>query len=234
MQRFGVFTRAHTTTAATQRFGVSARSRGLPSLPIHSSSWRQLSSFSSGPEHDDYWTAAKTEAQATPAYQQAASGDRWAQPGGPSPGTIPMGEAYKPSSSSNAPSSKSYHQSSNTSNSDSGEFLPPPPAFDMQSSTHLSPVKQADVRSFKGNTLVDIRQYFRGAQGQAFPTKKGIALTIPQWRRLQEAMPDIDKEIVALEKREGSVAAIDAHLRELAKQPFSFEVGDEEPDTQAP
>ncbi|CAM9430751.1 unnamed protein product [Ectocarpus sp. 12 AP-2014] len=230
-----------------QRFGVSARRRGFPSLLIPSSSSKKLSSFSSGPEHDDYWTAAKTEAQATPAYQQAAAnptapihstptaGDRWAQPGGPSPGTMPMGEAYKPSSSSNmygGRSSSSFGRSSNTFNSDSGDFVPPPPTFDMQSSTHLSPVRQADVRSFKGRPLVDIRQYFRGAEGQAVPTKKGIALTIPQWRRLQEAMADIDKEIFALEEQQRSLAAVDAHLLELAEQPF--EVGDEGPDKQAP
>ncbi|CBJ26569.1 conserved unknown protein [Ectocarpus siliculosus] len=102
----------------------------------------------------------------------------------------------------------------------------------MQSSMHLSPVRQADVRLFKGRPLVDIRQYFRGAEGQAAPTKKGIALTIPQWRRLQEAMADIDKEIFALEEQQRSLAAVDAHLLELAEQPF--EVGDEEPDKQAP
>ncbi|CAM9370438.1 unnamed protein product [Ectocarpus sp. 13 AM-2016] len=231
-----------------QRFGVSARRRGFQSLLIPSSSSRKLSSFSSGPEHDDYWTAAKTEAQATPAYQQAAAhataptpstptatGGRWAQPGGPSPVTMPMGEAYKPSSSSNmygGRSSTSFGRSSNTFNSDSGDFVPPPPTFDMQSSTHLSPVRQADVRSFKGRPLVDIRQYFRGAEGQAVPTKKGIALTIPQWRRLQEAMADIDKEIFALEEQQRSLAAVDAHLLELAEQPF--EVGDEGPDKQAP
>lgn len=57
---------------------------------------------------------------------------------------------------------------------------------------HLSRGKQVTVSSFNGRMLVDIRQYFKNLEGATLPTKKGISLTIPQWRRLREAMDEID------------------------------------------
>lgn len=68
---------------------------------------------------------------------------------------------------------------------------------------HLSPVKQVDVRSFMGRTLVDIRQYYTSPAGMALPSKKGISLTVAQWRRLQAAMGEIDGKVQAMEQQNG-------------------------------
>lgn len=196
-----------------QRLGWAARCCGRRNL-THTLS--RFSSSSTGSEHDDFWTAAQTEATTTPAYQQAtqasrdtpspsADGDQWAVPGGFGAGRMPMGEAYGPSSTSghgNNSGSPPFNPSTNT--SDQREIYVRDPAFDMLKSTHLSPVKQAEVRNFKGKILVDIRQFFKGDDGHTIlPTKKGIALTIPQWRRLQAAMGDIDGKIQEMEQHGG-------------------------------
>lgn len=197
-----------------QRLGLSARNRGYRNL-VHSltGSPVRFSSFS-GHDHDDFWTAAKTaQAQTTPANQQAAApsindGDQWATPGGYGPGRMPMGQAYGPPPTSSDGNRGPYDTQDASNKADSFEYVPPPPTFDMQSPKHLSPIKQIDVRSFKGQTLVDIRQYFRGDDGIAMPSKKGIALTIPQWRRLQQAMSDID---IKLREMEQSADQTDLH-----------------------
>lgn len=193
-----------------QRIVPSARNHSCRNL-VHSlaGSSRQLSTFS-GPDHDDFWTAAKTEAQTTPAYQQATAtvpsttfdghDNQLVTPGGYSPGRVPMGQAYGPSpSSSSYGNSRPYNTHDATNTASSYEYVQPQPTFDMQSSFHLSPIKQVDVRSFKGKTLVDIRQYYKGPDGITMPSKKGIALTIPQWRRLQEAIGDIDNKLREVE-----------------------------------
>ncbi|CAM9513276.1 unnamed protein product [Scytosiphon promiscuus] len=195
------------------RLGLSVRR--CRNFKIHSSCGR-CSSFSSGPEHDDYWAAAKTEAQTTPAYQQAtaaaaganpppaAGGDLWATPGNYTASRMPMGDAYGPSSSSAVPEDRSMRPSPGMSTSNA-QFNrdPPPPAFDMESSMHLSPFKQVDVRPFMGQTLVDIRQYYQSPGGASLPLKKGISLTVAQWRRLQAAMGEIDAKVQAMEQQRG-------------------------------
>lgn len=115
-----------------------------------------------------------------------------------------MGEAYGPSSTSgdgNNSAPPPFAPSSSTSNP--RDSYMPSPVFDMLDAMHLSPVRQADVGTFKGTTLVKIRQYFKGPGDAILPTKKGISLTIPQWRRLQEAMGDIDNKIRLIEQHSG-------------------------------
>ena len=45
------------------------------------------------------------------------------------------------------------------------------------------------------DTYVDISQYFINDQNECYPTKKGIMLTIEQYKRLNEVIPEIDQEI---------------------------------------
>lgn len=114
-----------------------------------------------------------------------------------------MGDAYGPSSSSRAHESRSMRSSPDTNSFNTELNRERPPAFDMESPMHLSPFKQVDVRPFMGQTLVDIRQYYTSPGGATLPSKKGISLTLPQWRRLQAAMREIEGEIEATERNLG-------------------------------
>lgn len=194
-----------------QRLGWSAKRCGRRNL-THTLS--RLSSSSTGSEHDDFWTEAQTEAKTTPAYQQAArassdtpsrfvDGDQWAAPGNFGPGRMPMGQAYGPSTSGDRNNSGPPPFTPSTNTLDPHQRHLPEPPFDMLSSMHLSPVKQVDVRTFKGTVLVDIRQYFKNDDGRISATKKGAALTVPQWRRLQAAMGDIDSKLREIEQSGG-------------------------------
>ncbi|XP_035667172.1 activated RNA polymerase II transcriptional coactivator p15-like isoform X2 [Branchiostoma floridae] len=62
----------------------------------------------------------------------------------------------------------------------------------------LSNKRYVSVREFKGKCLIDIREYY-DAGGELKPGKKGISLTTDQWRRLKEAVDDIDEKIADLD-----------------------------------
>lgn len=161
-------------------------------------STRRLSS------HDDFWTSTKSEAESTPAYDNATraapyaappsggDGTGLATPGvvGPMPQQMPAGEAYRPPNQSDGLRMTRSK---------------PLATFDMQSPMHLSPVRQIDVRSFRGMTLVDIRQYYRAEDGAIVPTKKGISLTLEQWKALKGAIDDVDRVIGTQESRRDTV-----------------------------
>ncbi|KIM91823.1 hypothetical protein PILCRDRAFT_809789 [Piloderma croceum F 1598] len=55
----------------------------------------------------------------------------------------------------------------------------------------LGKKKRATVRTFKGITLLDIREFY-GADGDEKPGKKGISLTIDQWDALKHSTSAID------------------------------------------
>ncbi|KAL3135856.1 hypothetical protein ABBQ32_007412 [Trebouxia sp. C0010 RCD-2024] len=55
----------------------------------------------------------------------------------------------------------------------------------------LSQKHQATVKMFKGKTQVDLREYYE-KDGELLPGKKGIALDLPQWEKLVEAVSVIN------------------------------------------
>ncbi|KAF9049776.1 transcriptional Coactivator p15-domain-containing protein [Panaeolus papilionaceus] len=63
----------------------------------------------------------------------------------------------------------------------------------------LGKKKRAVVRSFKGMALLDIREYY-GAEGEEKPGKKGISLSLDQWKELKDASETIDKLFSQLKK----------------------------------
>ena len=60
----------------------------------------------------------------------------------------------------------------------------------------LGKMKYAMVRSFKGTTYVDIREYYidRGS-GALKPGKKGISLTVEQFKQLKGVMGELEEKI---------------------------------------
>ncbi|KAI0318270.1 transcriptional Coactivator p15-domain-containing protein [Amylostereum chailletii] len=61
----------------------------------------------------------------------------------------------------------------------------------------LGKKKRATVRAFKGATLIDIREFY-GEDGDEKPGKKGISLSVDQWKTLMEARPAIDRLITRM------------------------------------
>ena len=63
-----------------------------------------------------------------------------------------------------------------------------------------SSLRRVTVRKYRNSTLVDIREYYRDAEsGEERPGKKGISLTVKQFRALQTALPEVDKEVQRLQ-----------------------------------
>ncbi|KAJ7497324.1 transcriptional Coactivator p15-domain-containing protein [Mycena latifolia] len=61
--------------------------------------------------------------------------------------------------------------------------------------------KRATVRSFKGTTLLDIREFYTDkASGEAKPGKKGISLGVDQWEELKRVAPKLDQLIADIKK----------------------------------
>jgi hypothetical protein len=63
----------------------------------------------------------------------------------------------------------------------------------------LGKKKRATVREFKGTALLDIREFY-GTDGEEKPGKKGISLTLEQWRALSESASEIDQLFSAQKK----------------------------------
>ena len=51
------------------------------------------------------------------------------------------------------------------------------------------------VNEWQGATQIHIRNYFKSDSGQLIPTKKGIALTIEEWKALKACVDHIDAMI---------------------------------------
>lgn len=53
--------------------------------------------------------------------------------------------------------------------------------------------RQVKVRDFKGKYYVDIREMYYDKDGDLKPGKKGICLTMQQWRKFMDVVEDVDK-----------------------------------------
>lgn len=59
----------------------------------------------------------------------------------------------------------------------------------------LSQTRKVVVKEWKGQILVDIREYYTSKDGQLMPSKKGISLTLEQWELLREHADGVDRAL---------------------------------------
>jgi len=64
----------------------------------------------------------------------------------------------------------------------------------------LGKKRRVTVREFKGQTLIDIREFY-GDDGEERPGKKGISLTVEQWHTLKGCLEQIDSLVADLKPR---------------------------------
>jgi len=60
----------------------------------------------------------------------------------------------------------------------------------------LSKTRRVTIRSWKGSKLIDIREYWsetKDGDSELKPGKKGISLTVEQWKALMEVAPQINE-----------------------------------------
>ena len=72
---------------------------------------------------------------------------------------------------------------------------------DEETKLQLSRNRYTEVTQYRGKTLVSIREFFTDELGNLKPTKKGISLTVEQWRALQKHMQEIDSMIEMFETK---------------------------------
>ncbi|XP_019190123.1 PREDICTED: RNA polymerase II transcriptional coactivator KIWI-like [Ipomoea nil] len=60
----------------------------------------------------------------------------------------------------------------------------------------ISKNRRVAVRNCKGKVVVDIREFYV-EDGKQMPGKKGISLTLDQWKLLREHEGEIDKAVAA-------------------------------------
>ncbi|XP_024888442.1 activated RNA polymerase II transcriptional coactivator p15 [Temnothorax curvispinosus] len=68
-----------------------------------------------------------------------------------------------------------------------------PKTDDEDSIWDLGNNRQVNVRNFKGKYYVDIREMYYDKDGDLKPGKKGICLTMQQWRKLMDVVEEVDK-----------------------------------------
>lgn len=60
----------------------------------------------------------------------------------------------------------------------------------------ISDNRYVEVSKFRGKTYVSIREYYQDSSGQQKPSKKGISLTVDQWKKLVESTEKINDTIL--------------------------------------
>ncbi|CAK7264671.1 hypothetical protein SEPCBS57363_001201 [Sporothrix epigloea] len=76
---------------------------------------------------------------------------------------------------------------------DSGSAVAPPRGKDQEGNAYweLSKMRRIGIAQFRNTTLINIREYYESA-GQMRPGKKGISLSLDQYKALVQAIPDIN------------------------------------------
>jgi len=71
----------------------------------------------------------------------------------------------------------------------------PEESDEEETSWEIGKKRKVSINNFKGKVLIDIREYYEDSEGNEKPGKKGISLSVDQWKKLKEIMPKVDKAI---------------------------------------
>ena len=63
----------------------------------------------------------------------------------------------------------------------------------------LSNNRFISVSSFRGRLKVDIREYYVNDKGERLPGKKGISLSLDEWKKLKDYVDDVDGALKKLD-----------------------------------
>jgi hypothetical protein len=102
------------------------------------------------------------------------------------------GKLAKKTSGSDVAASKAKAKKSGSSSSSSV----PPKGQDQEGNVYweLSKMRRIGIAHFRSTTLINIREYYESG-GQMRPGKKGISLSLDQYKALVRAIPDINAEL---------------------------------------
>ncbi|KAK3941217.1 transcriptional Coactivator p15-domain-containing protein [Diplogelasinospora grovesii] len=89
----------------------------------------------------------------------------------------------------------------------------------------IGKLRRVGPSSFKGNTYINIREYYETADGEAKPGKKGISLSLEQYQNLLKIIPELNKDL-----RNQGIVVEDPDAAETA----GFEVKDTKEKKKAP
>jgi len=56
-------------------------------------------------------------------------------------------------------------------------------------------MRYVGVSEFRGKKLISIREYYTTDDGEMRPGKKGISLTVDQWKKFKTVIKDVDADL---------------------------------------
>lgn len=65
----------------------------------------------------------------------------------------------------------------------------------------LGKKRRLTIRKWKGSCYVDIREFYEDSDGEQRPGKKGISLSVDQWKTLMQLQDFVEQEISKLNKK---------------------------------
>lgn len=69
---------------------------------------------------------------------------------------------------------------------------------ESESLFELFRLRKVKVKKFQNRVYVDLRQYEMNQEAKIVPTPKGVTLTVEEWDKIKEILPEIEDEMTTL------------------------------------